>query len=595
MGRQTQWLFEVPMALGTGREGDRGANLDYFGNPEVAVTPVSEIPKEGSFYQIKKGDTLLRIASKAYGVVPGSELRKLARLINEDPYNLRVRRSEPVDLFPEGIISFYPEFVCGFAAQSQSADKPPSGSCYAIIKIPARRSEPTQPLVPDRWKDVLVGGTSGNFVECLIRGPATFEAMAKAIRTANKRGHYIYLLGWWLDDNFPLIPTDPTSTIQALFYSAANAGVQIRAMLWDTIVLTGGDVRHNTKEVDRINALREDGAKLKKVFDAAAILDETAWAVGSHHQKVLIVKGDKGLIAFCGGVDINRDRVPPAKKAGQPLHDVHCKIQGAAAHELLKVFMRRWTSHPKIWGKSPTLTNLFPYQDIRRVDLGYPLLGLCEPLPSAKGSDFVKIATTSNAIRGGKPCSQDRSLRDTMISVIRNAQRSIYIEDQYLVGLQAARELRKRIPVNSFQSLTIVIPYSSLSDVPQIWKRRKDFLDTLTIGLSPQDRSKVKIYYLRDLDINGKRIFGSYSYVHSKTWIIDDEVAIIGSANCNRRGWSYDTEVIAAIYNPKLASNLHTSLLRLHASRMAPYNPTEDYDRFPPPHYIRIGTVFMIP
>jgi phosphatidylserine/phosphatidylglycerophosphate/cardiolipin synthase-like enzyme len=170
-----------------------------------------------------------------------------------------------------------------------------------------------------------------------------------------------------------------------------------------------------------------------------------------------------------------------------------------------------------------------------------------------------------------------------MISVIRNAQRSIYIEDQYLVELQAARELRKRIPV--IQSLTIVIPHSSLSDLPQTWKRRKDFIDTLTIGLSPQNSSKVKIYYLRDLDINGNRIFGSYSYVHSKTWIIDDEVAIIGSANCNRRGWSYDTEVIAAIYNPKLASNLHTSLLRLHDRRLAPYIPTEDYDRFPPPLY----------
>jgi hypothetical protein len=135
MSRQTQWLFEVPVAL----EGDRGANLEYSTHPELAASLVAEIPKEGSFYQIKKGDTLLKIARKAYGVVPGSELRKLARLINEDPYNLRVRRSEPVDLFPEGIISFYPEFVCGFAAQSQSAGKPASGSCYAIIKIPARR------------------------------------------------------------------------------------------------------------------------------------------------------------------------------------------------------------------------------------------------------------------------------------------------------------------------------------------------------------------------------------------------------------------------------------------------------------------------
>src|SRR5207245_3516278 len=33
-----------------------------------------------------------------------------------------------------------------------------------------------------------------------------------------------------------------------------------------------------------------------------------------------------------------------------------------------------------------------------------------------------------------------------------------------------------------------------------------------------------------------------HTYVHSKIWIFDYHFAIIGSANCNRRSWTHDSE-----------------------------------------------------
>ena len=39
------------------------------------------------------------------------------------------------------------------------------------------------------------------------------------------------------------------------------------------------------------------------------------------------------------------------------------------------------------------------------------------------------------------------------------------------------------------------------------------------------------------------------TYVHAKTWIFDDKFATIGSANCNRRGMTYDSEVSAGIFD----------------------------------------------
>jgi hypothetical protein len=103
-------------------------------------------PEEGHLYQIKRGDNLLHIASRAYGVGAGQERLRLARLINNDPFNLRLRRPEPVNLFPEGIISFYNEFADS-AKQLHAKGKPPSGKEYAVIKIPCRNG--TKHIVVD--------------------------------------------------------------------------------------------------------------------------------------------------------------------------------------------------------------------------------------------------------------------------------------------------------------------------------------------------------------------------------------------------------------------------------------------------------------
>jgi phosphatidylserine/phosphatidylglycerophosphate/cardiolipin synthase-like enzyme len=133
-------------------------------------------------------------------------------------------------------------------------------------------------------------------------------------------------------------------------------------------------------------------------------------------------------------------------------------------------------------------------------------------------------------------------VKEIMLTAIREAERFIYVEDQYLVNPQAARALRATLKKESFQQLIILIADSRLSDLPHRWKRRRAFLHELKSGLTPEQRDKVFVGVLANPD--GSTL---NTYVHSKAWVIDDELAIIGSANCNRRGWEYDTEVIAAI------------------------------------------------
>ena len=390
-----------------------------------------------------------------------------------------------------------------------------------IAIFSAKRPPPVTPppVTSDRWKPAIGGAKvrSGNQVEFLIDGQQTFEAMVRAIKTATGCQHYIYLLGWWLTNSFPLIPCDPDSTISRLFAAATQQGVQIRVMLWDQYKTK------NSPEVRQINALRTGGA----------ILDDETLNLGSHHQKVLVVKGSQGLISFCGGVDINPDRIVASSGSksgssggqGTPLHDVHSQIRGPAAHDLLNVFVQRWFAHPEHTKIDATKG---------------ALLGLIEPIPTAIGNHNVRIARTFNLITATK-CQKARSVRNVMIGAIRAARKFIYIEDQYLVSIEAAAELKKALP--NIQHLTVVIPHSSISDMPQIWARRKAVIDLLKSG---PHAHKVRVFYLVNPTTCG---FGPFTYIHAKMWVIDDELAVIGSANCNRRGWSHDSEVIAAIYD----------------------------------------------
>ena len=377
--------------------------------------------------------------------------------------------------------------------------------------------------------------TSNNQVSYLIRGRRTFDAMMRAMRTANAPGHFIYLLGWWLSDDFPV---SGGLTMRQVFTSASQAGVTVRAMLWDQVGT------QNSNEVDRINALP----------NGAAILDNRTLNFGSHHQKILIVNGSEGLYAFCGGVDINPDRISPAATstsssggAGTPMHDVHCQIQGPAALDLLQIFQQRWIDHPD-------------HADLdRRIGSSLPVVSSPVSLPN--GREWIQIGRTfgnGNAHRGidsdtlatrargytflrGR--AGEQTVKRMILHAISQARQFIYLEDQYLVSLEIRDALIRALP--NIQHLTILIPDGSISDLPQGNFRRREFIAPLrAVG-----GNKVRVFHPHP-------VRAPFGYVHSKTWVFDDEYAIIGSANCNRRGYTHDSEVIAGICGEGSGSDL---------------------------------------
>jgi phosphatidylserine/phosphatidylglycerophosphate/cardiolipin synthase-like enzyme len=367
--------------------------------------------------------------------------------------------------------------------------------------------------------------TSNNRVIHLIRGRATFDAMLRAMRTATGPGHFIYLMGWWLTDSFVFAGG---TTIGQVFTNASRAGVAVRALLWDQFG------RQNSAEVDNINAMP----------NGAAILDNRTLIFGSHHQKVLIVNGREGLYAFCGGIDLNPDRINTVTTgtfssggAGSPLHDVHCQIQGPAAFDLLQIFHQRWNDHPdhgaldRRKGAPPTVPSPGPISGAREwVQIGRTFGNG----NNHRGIDSDNFGTRPRGYTFLRGRNGEQTVKRMVLHAIAQARRFIYMEEQYLVSLEIRDALIRALP--NIAHLTILIPDGSISDLPQGNFRRREFIRPLKAA----GGGKVRVFH----PFPPRAPFG---YVHAKMWVFDDEYAIIGSANCNRRGYTHDSEVIAGI------------------------------------------------
>ncbi|WP_082227364.1 peptidoglycan-binding protein [Demequina rhizosphaerae] len=432
---------------------------------------------------------------------------------------------------------------------------------------PRRPPAPTANPIAGHWRRTLRLGLSGNTVAPLVDGPATFAAMRRVIGSARTGQHFVYLLGWWCD---PWIHLDgPGTSLLDLFGRAGGSGVQVRGLLWASSALAyPNHARLATTAVDAINRLPNCHFQVDDPGIGAF--------AKSHHQKMLVVRGERGLVAMVGGVDVNADRVhaipPPSGSfrsdrpadlgweggsggsgsggpagAGSPLHDVHATLTGPTALPLQRAFIRRW------WARSGD----------RTIDRTAPLRGgWHDALPAPTGRQFVRIGETFEGTLeppGGRPrASRVVAAQDIWLRSILGAHHSIYWEEQYLTHPCAAEAINDVLP--RLDHVIILIPPSEITDFPGRWEARQDFLRRA--GAGPHG-SKLRVYTPVSALAGCVRTRGRHLYVHSKTAVIDDAVTIIGSANCNHRGWETDSEIVVAAVDEQDSSMSTARRLRM--------------------------------
>ncbi|CAH9088311.1 unnamed protein product [Cuscuta epithymum] len=342
-----------------------------------------------------------------------------------------------------------------------------------------------------------------------------WEDLCYAISEAH---HLIYIVGWSVFHKIKLVrePTRPLPRggdliLGDLLKYKSQEGVRVLLLPWDDktshdkfFINTGGVMATHDEETKKFFKHSSVICVLSTRYPSSKLSYVKQHVVGTmftHHQKCVLVDtqasgNNRKITAFLGGLDLcdgrydtpehrlfrdldtvykddfHQPNLPPGTKAPrEPWHDLHCRIDGPAAYDVLINFAQRWRRATRwrefailkkkmsqwhddamikieriSWILSPAFsitkeTTLIPEDDpklyvseegqsenwhvqiFRSIDSG-----------SVKGfSKNVQIATSQNLFCG-KNLVVDKSIERAYIHAIRSAQHFIYIENQYFLG-----------------------------------------------------------------------------------------------------------------------------------------------------------------
>lgn len=426
----------------------------------------------------------------------------------------------------------------------------------------------------DAWLDLPLDGrtsaVAGSTVTVHTSADAAFASFESAVADCAGPDSLVVVVGWSFHASTHLTGR---TTVGTALTAAAARGVPVRALFTRFPAVKVGPLpgirvglANNRAATSFVRALPggaaiHDGWLLHRDLAVAGGRLVNPVQTGVHHQKVWLVRNGTELRAWCGGVDFNPNRTDHQnrtddpvriRRAGHPerrgtaMHDVQAELMGTGAADLYGIVQERWNTHPR----RP-----------RHVTL--------PPLPPAAtgasdGPHRTRILTTyadprAYAGLGGPPYpfapTGSTAVRDFLLHAIDRSRRFIYLEDQYLVDEQIARHLAAAMP--HLDALIMVISRSEevSKELYQVWERRRRFL----AHLAPHAAKVATV--------------ASAQYVHAKTWVFDDEVALVSSANVNRRSMTHDSEAGVAfgdVTGPGEVRRMRERLWAQHLGAAAP-------------------------
>ncbi|XP_069948618.1 uncharacterized protein [Cherax quadricarinatus] len=457
-----------------------------------------------------------------------------------------------------------------------------------------------------------------------------FKAMADTFRRARK---FIYIAAWSLWTGTRL--ERDKETLGELLKQKAAEGVRVLILIWNELLSVGlcaGLFQTYDENTDRYfeNTNVHVAKTTRKRITASVVRKKLVEAVWSHHQKLIVADdGENGLVAFVGGLDITKGRwdtpdhnlfttlarehrgdfhngiikVKESQGPREPWHDVHARLTGPAAIDLLRNFEECWRKQvPK---KVHLLVQTYEddiVPDLRRMEdkniWQMQVVRSIDGNSAMFSSGRVGVLDTT----GGRVI--DASIHRAVVRLIRRAQKFIYIENQFFVGSSKAWEEDQHACASN------VVPLEITQRVVSKIRAGEDFRVYIVLPMLPEGnpeqplvRSSIKTilhYQYLTIQMMYKRIAAALKevgserhpcdyvlflclgkkesqrhvmqsggqemplpgtleykwrlksrfliYVHSKMALADDSHIVIGSANLNQRSLdgTRDTEVAVA-------------------------------------------------
>jgi phosphatidylserine/phosphatidylglycerophosphate/cardiolipin synthase-like enzyme len=408
--------------------------------------------------------------------------------------------------------------------------------------------------------------TDGNLVEAVIDGAplmAEFYRRAKAIiKAPDPAQHELWIAQWRLDPVKLLGETNSAEDAQTMILNVARAGA--------TVFFLGsghtGRVRPTKAFAEKLIAAGGQGTADKRLP-----------TFGSQHQKFYIFRGPANeWLALLGSADLNYSRWdtpghvadnPDRSSQGEgPSHDACLRVQGPAVHDIALSFAERWNDGSSRQRTDPQLSSTIS------IDF------LNEPLPPT-GPHSVQVLRTYGLEPKRAYSWSDRgefTIWAAYLKAIRQAKKYIYIEDQYfylfnkpsayndMTGKRRDSDIVYQLGEALKRGVDVIclVPSRKGSGNPtniyQLQARREGAQFLKTIAESQAGAGRFAICNL----VAGK----VDPVIHSKLMVVDDEFALVGSANVCQRSMAYDTEIHLGVVDAhnQFARDLRLALWQEH-------------------------------
>lgn len=295
--------------------------------------------------------------------------------------------------------------------------------------------------------------------------------------------HLIYIAGWSVFFETTLVREENKNgyniRLGDLLKEKAEEGVTVLMLVWDdrtSVNELNRDGMMGTHDQETENFFRNTKVRCvlcpRKPDTRRSIVQEFQGSLMfTHHQKTIVVDAeDRRIVSFVGGIDLcdgrydtqdhrlfktlntvhRKDfhqpnfRLASIEKGGprEPWHDIHCRLEGPVAWDVLYNFEQRWTKQvDKHSGRRQDGLRKVPFHPSRITSQDDPerwSVQLFRSIDSGSvafdfPNDLQKNPTTYGLV-SSKDCIIDRGIQDAYINAIRRAKNFIYIENQYFLG-----------------------------------------------------------------------------------------------------------------------------------------------------------------
>jgi phosphatidylserine/phosphatidylglycerophosphate/cardiolipin synthase-like enzyme len=374
---------------------------------------------------------------------------------------------------------------------------------------------------PGWWAEGEPSPRAGCELEILVDGAEAFRAISEAIHGAKRS---VWVTGWHISPGFELVRGAQGESVGAMLASAAQQ-LDVRVLVWAGAPValfhpTRAEVNTAVAELTRSTRIRCETDPREHPFHC-------------HHEKTLVIDGE---LAFVGGIDMTDmagDRYdtsdhPARRRLGW--HDVTTRLRGPAVADVAAHFAMRWGE----------LTG-------ERLEL--------PEAPGEAGSHTVQVTRTVAEDMYRELPDGDFRILESYIRALRNAERFIYLENQFLWAPEITELLADKLrrPPHPDFRLVIVLPGRANNG-------QDDTLGQVCVLEDADKGQRLLAATVRSL--SGER--DDRLYVHAKVGIVDDRWLTVGSANLNAHSLFNDTEMNVVTDSSELARHTRIRLWAEH-------------------------------